>query len=331
MNRLISTLCVAILFVLIVVTIICVGGRRAPKELRLAYVMSPGGTSHAGAEKFAELVKERTQGTINVRLYPSGVLGNDRILVESLALRGVDMVLTGTALIGWYAPEYGVLEAPFLFRDYQHLDRVLSGRIGKDIEAAINRKRGIHFLAHFHRGPRYLTTTAKKIHAPRDLKGLKLRVPELPVYIQSWAMFGANPTPVAYNDMFMALKQGVVEGQENPLEVIYTSHLHEVQNFVMETRHLLGFYTVAVGDHFFQKYSRQEERILTEAITEAAAYQNGLLADYEKEYRNKLAESGVEFVDVDRDAFEQLALQTLPPAFENEWAPGIFETIRNVQ
>jgi TRAP-type transport system periplasmic protein len=238
------------------------------------------------------------------------------------------MAITGGAIIGWYAPKYAVLEAPFLFRDYEHLDKVLCGQIGKEIETAINKKHNIHFLASFHRGPRYLTTTNKRIYSPEDLSGLKLRVPELPIYIRSWATFSANPTPIAYSDMFMALKQGVVEGQENPLEVIYTSHLYEVQKYIMETTHLLGFYMVSVGDNFFEKYSKEEQRILTEAIKDAAEYQNSLLTEYEKKYKEMLIESGIKFIEVDREAFEQLALQKLPMTFKRDWAPGIFQSIR---
>ena len=102
--------------------------------------------------------------------------------------------------------------------------------------------------------------------APSDLEGLKLRVPALPVYIKSWKIFGANPTPLDYSDIFIALKQGVVEGQENPLEVIYSSHLYEVQKYVMNTKHLLSFYVLVIGDAFYEKYTPQEQEILLSAI-----------------------------------------------------------------
>jgi TRAP-type C4-dicarboxylate transport system substrate-binding protein len=162
------------------------------------------------------------------------------------------MVLTGPATIGWYAPSYGAIEAPFMFRSYDHLQKVLDGEVGREIEERMRVNRGIHFISYWFRGPRYLTTTNRIVRSPEDLEGLKLRVPELPTYIKSWKVFGANPTPIGYSDMFMALKQGVVDGQENPLEVIYPSHLYE-------------------------------------------AY-----------YREKLIESGMEFVQVDRQAFEDL-------------------------
>src|SRR5690606_17364582 len=127
------------------------------------------------------------------------------------------------------------------------------------------------------RGPRYLTTTDRPIHRPEDLNGLKLRVPALPVYIKSWNIFGANTTPVNYSDMFIALKQGVVEGQENPLEVIYTSHLYEVQRYIMETEHLLSFYVMVVGDAFYQKFNAADQKLIVEASHQSAEYHNGLV------------------------------------------------------
>ena len=305
-------------------------GKKDSKDFRVAYVMAQGGMSHAAAEKFAALVEQRSSGKINVKLYPNGMLGNERILIEGLMLRSIDMVISGPSMIGWYAPEYGVFEAPFIFRDYEHMDKVLNGEIGKEIETAMYEKRKIHFLSFFYRGPRYLTTTNKIVRTPDDLLGLKLRVPELPVYIKSWKTFGANPTPLAYSDMFMALKQGVVDGQENPLEVIYTSHLYETQKYVMKTEHLFSCYFACVGDYFYQKFDEREQKILKEAIMEAARYQKNLMEQYEAEYIRELVKAGVEFIDVDKKAFEDLALEILPGLFQDVWAPDIYRRIKNV-
>jgi tripartite ATP-independent transporter DctP family solute receptor len=300
------------------------------KEFRLAYVMAPGGTSQAAAEKFSDLVFKKSNGRIRVKLYPNGILGNDRILVEGLSLRSIDMIISGPSIIGWNAPEYGVIEAPFVFRDYEHMEKVMYGKIGKEIETAIYKKRKIHFLAFLHRGQRYLTTTNKIIKTPRDLSGLKLRVPELPIYIKSWKIFGANPTPLAYSDMFMALKQGVVDGQENPLEVIYTSHLYETQKYIMKTDHLISFYIACIGDYFFEKFNKQEQTIITESINEAAKFQNDLVKKYEENFTKELKASGVEFIEVDKNAFEELAIQKLPGLFKDIWAPDIYQRIRDV-
>lgn len=284
-----------------------------------------------GALHFKELVEEKSEGKIQVKLYPNGVLGSERGMVESLKLKGIDMVIVGPSVIGIYAPKFGLIEAPFLFRDYEHLDKVLYGEIGDEMERAVSGRQGLHFIDFFHRGPRYLTTTNTIIKSPEDLRGIKIRVPALPVYIKSWSIFGANPTPVNYSDMFIALKQGVVEAQENPLEVIYTSHLYEVQNYVMETEHLLSFYVLVVGDSFYSKFDANDQKILLDASHEASAFHNDLVEQYEKLYREKLEAEGVEFLQVDREAFIKLASEKLPPEFDKVWEPEIFDRIINTR
>lgn len=296
---------------------------------RIAYSMGQGGTSHKAAVHLKEIVEKRSEGNIQVKLYPNGVLGEERGLIEGLNLNAVDMVIAGPSVIGTYAPEYGLIEAPFLFRDFDHLDKVLYGPIGKEMDEVLQKRQGVHFVDFFHRGPRYLTTTDRVIKRPEDLVGLKLRVPALPVYIKSWNIFGANTTPLNYSDMFIALKQGVVEGQENPLEVIYTSHLYEVQRYIMETEHLLSFYVLVVGDAFYDKFEEDDQTLLLEAAHESARYHNGLVDEFEEFYRKELIKEGAEFVEVDRAAFSQLASERLAEEFEGLWAPGVFNRIIN--
>ncbi len=300
------------------------------QTFRLAYVMAPGGLVHAGAEKFAELVYQKTNGKVLVKIYPGAQLGNERVLTEGVNLGSVDGVLTGPSIIGWYAPEYGAIEAPFVFRDYDHLDLVMEGAIGNELKTELKNRQGIHLLSWWYRGPRYLTTTDRKVHAPEDLKGMKLRVPELPAYIKSWKNFGANTTPIPYSDMFMALKLGVVEGQENPLEVIYTSNLQEVQKYVMETQHLISFYLFSVGERFYEKFSEETISQIEAAVEEASSFHNDLVVQYEADYRTKLTEAGMEFIPVDQDAFRKLAVECLPLEFGDSWKPGFYQEIGEV-
>ena len=304
-------------------------GGPAQRELKLAYVMAPGGPAHEAAQHFAQLVREKTDGRITVKLFASAQLGNDRELAEGLMIGSVDLVLGGTAPIGWYLPEYGAVETPFAFRDYGHMERVFNGEIGDEIGLALQRKKGILVLAWWHRGPRYLTTTSRKINRPEDLEGLKLRVPELPIFIEAWRILGANPTPITYSEIFMALKQGIVEAQENPLEVIYTSSFHEVQRYVMETEHLLGCYMLMVGESAFEVLSANEQQAIREAAEEAGHREHELMLDYDRQFRQTLIEQGVEFVDVDRQAFRDRVVEQLPRRFEDEWAPDFFRRIIN--
>ena len=297
------------------------------KVVRVAYVSGPTELLHEGAEDFARRVAEKSNGKLRVRLYPSGQLGDDRETVEGMKLRSIDMTIMGCAIIGWYAPEYGVTEAPFVFRDYEHIESVWKGQIGRDLRETMRERTGIHLRHVWYRGPRYLTTTSKKITHPDDLRGLKLRVPELEVYIKSWQTFGANVTPLPFTDMFMALKLGVVEGQENPLATIYGNNLHEVQKYVMETQHLIGFYIFCVGPHLDARFTDDEQKLIFEAAKEATDWHNREVERSEEDYRKKIEAAGVEFVPVDREAFLSLAKEKIPTQFEKTWKPGLYRRI----
>ncbi len=306
-------------------------GPSGPRELKLAYVMAPGGPAHEAAEYFAKLVEEKTAGRVRVKLYPSAQLGNDRELAEGLSIGSVDLVLGGTAPIGWYLPQYGAIEAPFAFRDYEHLDHVLHGEIGREIATAFADQRGILILDWWHRGPRYLTTTNRKVTTLADLAGLKLRVPELPTYIEAWRILGTNPTPITYSEIFMALKQGIVEGQENPLEVIYTSSFHEAQRYVMKTEHLLGVFMLMTNRYTFDCLTSEQQTAVREAAVEAGRKEHELMVQYDEEFARKLQEAGMEFVEVDREAFRKPVVKELPKKFEKEWVPNLFQRIADTE
>jgi TRAP-type transport system periplasmic protein len=300
-----------------------------PKILRIAYTMGTSELVHQSAGKMADLVETKSGGAIQVRLYPAGQLGNDQGVIEAVKLRSVDAAITGGAPIGWYAPEYGVLEAPFVWRDYAHVQRVWDGPLGSEIKESVFKRAKVRMHDIWFRGPRYLTTTDRRIKHPDDLNGLKLRVPELEVYMKSWRAFGANTTPLPFSDMFMALKLGVAEGQENPLATIYGNNLHEVQKYIMETQHLIGFFIFFTGDAWEERFTSEERALLTEARREANRWHNRQLEASEEEFRRKLKKAGAEFVEVDREAFREIAKTKIPQQFQGVWKPGIYEAIVN--
>ncbi|MCF7847538.1 MAG: TRAP transporter substrate-binding protein [Kiritimatiellales bacterium] len=302
-----------------------------PKIVRVAYAPGPSELLHEAASRLAGRVNEASGGRLEVRLYPSSQLGNERELTEGLKLGSVDMIVTGLAIVGWYAPEYGAFEAPFVWRDYEHVETVWNGDIGTELRRVMQARAGIRLMQPWFRGPRYLTTTSRKVLSPEDLKGLKLRVPELEVYIKAWQTFGANVTPIPFTDMFMALKLGVVEGQENPLATIYANHLQEVQKYIMETRHLIGFYVPSIGPSFDGRFDKQEREWLLQALDEATRWHNQEVARAESEYRRELEASGVEFVPIDVEPFRKLARERLPSQFGSVWKSGLYERISEEQ
>ena len=312
---------------------VCGCGRDAgaPKIFRIAYAQGPTELLHEAALRMAEQIKKESEGRLDVRLYPGGQLGNEREIIEGLKLGCADMVVIGGAIIGWYAPEFGAFEAPFVWRDYEHVELVWDGALGAGLRDAVERTAGARMLRPWYRGPRYLTTTSRKVLTPDDLKGLKLRVPELEVFIKSWKTFGANVTPIPFTDIFMALRLGVVDGQENPLATICANHLYEVQKYVMETHHLVSFYLPAIGARFGQQFTEEEQAMVMRAFHAATDWHNQEVGRAEAKYRAELEKAGVEFVPLDTEPFRRLARERIPAQFERVWKPGLYEQISNAR
>jgi tripartite ATP-independent transporter DctP family solute receptor len=189
--------------------------------LKLGHIADPQNPYAQGAVKFTELVKEKTDGAVEIQIFPSSQLGNQRDLIEGLTFGTVDMTLTSTAVLGNFLTEAAVFDLPFIFRDIPHAYKALD-TVGMEICKPLE-KRGIKVLAMFENGVRHMTNNRNPIRKPEDVKGLKIRVMEQPIYIEMMKVLGASPTPMAFGELFTAMQQGVVDGQENPAAHIYTS------------------------------------------------------------------------------------------------------------
>jgi tripartite ATP-independent transporter DctP family solute receptor len=302
-----------------------------PKLFRVAHVYGQSELVHKAVEHFAEQVEKESGGSIDVRFYPNGQLGKERETFEGLRLHSIDMMISGSSIIGWYMPEYAVVDVPFLFRDYDHIKKVWQGKIGTEMRQIMKERTGAEMLDLWFRGPRYLTASSKIIRSPEDLHGFKLRVPEFEIYLKSWQAFGANVTPIPVTDLLMALKFGVVDGQENPLATIYGNNLHEVQKYIMRTEHLLGIFVVCIDQSFRNRFTDQEQMIILNAVKKTTDWHNAELFAAEREYERKLQESGIGFIDVNRETFQRLARKKIPPLFENRWATDILNRINETK
>ncbi|MDR0335767.1 MAG: TRAP transporter substrate-binding protein [Planctomycetaceae bacterium] len=302
-----------------------------PKLFRVAHVYGQSELVHKAVEHFAEQVKKKSGGSIVVRLYPNGQLGKEREIFEGLRLHSIDMMISGSSIFGWYTPEYAVVDVPFLFQNYDHIKKVWQSKIGTEMRQIMNERTGAEILDLWFRGPRYLTASSKIIRSPEDLHGFKLRVPEFEIYLKSWQAFGANVTPIPVTDLLMALKFGVVDGQENPLSTIYGNNLHEVQKYIMRTEHLLGIFAVCIDQSFRNRFTDREQMIILNAVKTTTDWHNAELFAAEREYEQKLQEFGIEFIDVNRETFRCLAREKIPQLFKDRWATDILKRINETK
>lgn len=265
-------------------------------------------TWHKMAEKFKELLEEKSGGKITVTIYPNSQLGTEIETIQS-AIAGMgdcDIVLTGESM-QTYAEELGILGMPYAITSDEHMDAVLNGEVGEELEQLLLNT-GLRSLGAIKRGPRNVTSN-KEIHTPDDLQGFIIRTPETAMTMAAFQAMGAKPTPMAFSEIFTSLQQGVIDGQENPLANIYDGSLYEVQKYVIETEHLRAWVYFCISEARFQSFSAAAQEMITECAEEAIAYEHELFLEEEESLKTTLEEKGMTFIEVDQEPFKEKAVE----------------------
>ena len=298
--------------------------------LKLGHIADPQNPYAQGALKFAEIVNKKTGGAVEIQVFPSSQLGNQRDLIEGLTFGTVDMTLTSTAVLGNFLPEAAVFDLPFIFRDIPHAYKALD-TVGMEICKPLE-KRGIKVLSMWENGVRHMTNNRNPIRKPADMKGLKIRVMEQPIYIEMMKILGASPTPMAFGELFTALQQGVVDGQENPAAHIFTSRFFEVQKYISLTAHTYSAEPLLVSMGVWNKLPEKYRATIQTAADEARDWQRDLCRKLESEYWDKIKASGKSTIndDVDKAAFME-ATKPVWAMFEEKLGKQNIEAIVNVQ
>ncbi|RUR28097.1 TRAP transporter substrate-binding protein [Vreelandella nanhaiensis] len=287
----------------------------ADYTLRFGHLANEQNIWHQAAEKFKEEVEANSDGRIEVRLYPSEQLGSEMDVINSIQLGTADMTITGESLQNW-APKAAMMAVPYAFRDSDHLHAAVSGEIGAEIEEQIIERTNLVPLAWFERGPRELTSN-RPIRTPDDLDGLRLRVPNVPLFVDTWQAMGARPTPMAFSEVFTALQQNTLEGQENPLSLIESASFNEVQDYVNMTGHVRSWIYVVIGRNQLENMPDDLQQVVRDAAETMQAYESELFVEDQERLEQALQERGMEFIEVDVDAFAEAArpavLEALTP------------------
>ena len=300
------------------------------KVARLAFVMATGGAVDRACRDFAKALGEKSKGELTVQVFPGGQLGGERDMVESVQLGSIEIGVFGSYVMANVTPEWGLpIDTPYSMRDQEHFRKVVDGPLAKPMYDAMLQRKGIRHVAWANRGPRYLTSN-KPIKTPADLKGVKMRVPEVETYLAAWKMLGATVTPMAFPEVFMALKQGTIDAQENPLELILTSSFYEVQKYVNLTAHICSGYEITVSQRWLKTLSPELQRIVIDGLVEMGKIEDRYQAADEAELRRKLKDKGMIFNPVDLPKFRE-ALKELPNQFKTKWKPGFAEEIKAVR
>ena len=297
---------------------------KKPITLKLGHIQSETDLWHLGAARFAELVDAKTNGEVQIRLYPNSTIGNDRDMAEGLQIGSVDFALIA-GVLGNFEPSIQIMEMPYLFNNEAHLRKIVYGPVGEALLDKLLKSSGIRGLSFWERGPRQLTSN-KPVNSLADIKGLKIRVPEIPPMVAAWKAMGANPTPMAWGEVYTSLQQNVIEAQENPVPYIYAGRIHEVQKYIALTNHKYEYVIIAMSDRTWQKLTPEQQKAVKEAADEATQYENKLVFDKTDEIFKELQAKGMTVTRPDTAEWANVA-RTTHKEFAEKYGIDIYNQI----
>jgi len=285
-------------------------------KLTLGHGAAPGNPRHEASVKFAEAVKAKTNGRIDVQVAPSAQLGDDAAMITALRTGALDLSANSQGAVANAVPEYAAFGMPFLFANLPQAWKVLDGPLGKEL-ADKSADKGLIVLGYWDNGIRHMSNNKKPLTKPEDLKGMKMRTPPDTVTVDIMQALGAEAQQIKFAELYVALQQGVVDGQENPLMNIHASKLYEVQKFISLTGHKYEMTPFLMSKRSWERLSADDKKVVQEAATEATALQRKLSQESDEKLVADLKAKGVRVDTVDKAAFEKGTASV-----DDKWASG---------
>jgi tripartite ATP-independent transporter DctP family solute receptor len=276
-------------------------------KLKWAHVYEVAEPYHTEALWAADEIKKRTAGRYEIGVFPASQLGNENQINEGLGLGTVDLIYTGVAFAGSIHKPIAITNAPFVLRDFDHFTAYRASPLFRTIAKGYEDKTKHKVITLTYYGQRHVTAN-KAINKPEDMKGMKLRVPPAPLFLMFTKSVGANATPIAFAEVYLALQQGTVDGQENPLPTIMAKKFYEVQSHIVLTGHITESLLTIVGSHVWAKMSDADKKIFEEVLSEAANKATNQIRTSEQKLADEFRKLGKTVIEPDRAAFRAAAL-----------------------
>jgi tripartite ATP-independent transporter DctP family solute receptor len=287
------------------------GLAHAQTKLKWAHVYETSEPYHTQSVWAAAEIKKRSNGKFDIQVFPASSLGKETDINQGMQLGTVDMIISGPSFAARTYPRLGIAYYPFIFRDGDHLIAYSKSPVFKEMTDEFRSKTGIQITAYTYYGARH-TTAQKAFTNCEGMKGLKIRVPDVPAYTATPKACGANPTPIAFAEVYLALQNGTVEAQENPLTTIEAKKFFEVQKAIMLTGHIVDGLTTQIAPHVWNKLTDAEKTMFTEVTREAAAKATADIKKREGELVDEFKKKGLQIVTVDRKSFQDAVLKNSP-------------------
>lgn len=278
-------------------------------------------------DRVAREVKEKSGGRIEIQSFPNGQLGSGKDMIEAVSAGALQFTTDGAGALGAFLPQLTLIEAPYLWRDAAHLAKAAATPVYGKMNQDLVSRRNMRMLNVTYYGKRHLTTGSKQVRTPADMAGFKLRVPPVDVFRAMAEAWGARATPIAFPELYLALSQGAVDGQENPLPTIQSGKFFEVQKFLVLTEHIITPRMVIVNEAFWRGLPAADRGILEAALGAGAAWQDKELLSQEASAIGQLKAAGMTVIEPNLADWRKPVLDTVPKRFEERWGKGNFEAL----
>ena len=319
---------VSVVLFIVLSSVLFAAGQAEPAEsegqkqlnLKWSGMMTPSHAWAITAEDVCAEVAKRTNGRINIEFYPAGALGSQQEGIEMLGVGDIAFLTSGPTIFSSYVPETQIFMLPYVFDDLAHVRRVVESPLIQDMfNVEILEKSGVRTIAFWYYGDRNLTTAHTPARRPEDISGLKIRAVDNPVAQNVVRALGGKPVPVAFAELYMALQTGVADGQENPVTTIYDKKFHEVQDYMIETRHNVHMGTVHVSEKVWQSLSEEDQQLLTEVFAKYSEQVDDMIISQTKERLQEMVDAGFQVIQPDRESFREHATNHIMGVYGDKW------------
>ncbi len=321
-----SAVCLVIIGVAFIVPTAQAGTKTV---IKIGTVVAPDHPENVGARKIKELVEKKAGDRLEVQVFTDGQIGDQRTMVENLRNGVQEITWVTVGFFGSYEPILNVIESGYLFRDSQHSYKVFDGPIGDEVRGLVE-KHGVKLLGYYEAGMRHITNNVRPVRNPEDLKGLKIRTPQAKYHMNTLKYMGANPVAMSFGELYTAMQQKVVDGQENPFSNIYNAKFYEVNKYLSLTGHLHLTHMVMYSSKLWDRLPPDLQKVVKESVVESQEAQRKAVRDDDQRLLAELKNKGMQVNDADRDAFRKAVLPLREEAYK-EYGPKAKEWVEKIE
>ena len=302
-----------------------------PISIKIAHHLPADHSLNKHAIKFVELIGQKSNGKIKADIYPNGQLGGQKDLLEALRMGTMDMTYVDTGILANYDMKIGILDLPYVFKNPEHVRKAMAGEAGAMLKDSVLKASGIRMLSIVNSGVRHTLMAKKQIKTIADMKGAKIRTPQAPVMVDTFKAFGANPTAMAFAEVYTAVQTGVIDGLEGIPEFLDQNKMYEVAKMWTETAHNTTCNALCISEKVLQKYPKDIQDVILSSVDESVNYFYTVVSSVDAEHRKHMADNGVQFLTVDLAPYKAAVAPMVEKFIADNKAEALYKLIKSAE